>query len=671
MSSMDSTPAPLRYVKSSRSGKVATILAVGLSSLGLLALSLPATAQSTALADQARSGLIAQQPSGINQAIARWEFLTAARNTQMGFDAYAGFALKYPDFPRTTLIRVRAENALDNDTPGSEELVGFFDVHSPLTNPAKARYALALAAMQRPEAIDVAREAWRGGEMSSPSEAYLFGSYGSQFTDADHDARMDALLWQNEAEAAARQIVYVSPAKREMFMARLALIEGKTPSSQGLAVPEGAWGDAGYVYNLARYYRTSRQVPAAVNLLANRAAFDTPAFEPEDMVGEMLRVAKSASASSAVRIASKIDDVFEPGYDVSTGSFALRDRYTDLMWLGGTKALWDLNDGAKAMPLFYRYGLGAKTPLTRSKGFYWAGRAARQAGFEAKAIEYFEQAAAFPHYYYGQLALAAMGKPMPSFADLPQVAISAAQRTEFNNRADVQALRAMAKDRRDWRTERRFFEAISDAAETPVEMSLVAQLAQETGLNEFAVVAGMVAGEHSLEGFERLGFPTVDTPGGTNWTMVHAISRQESEFDRTRVSHAGARGVMQLMPGTAREQAGKFGIQYMSASLTRDPLYNIRLGDGYFKRMLDYYDGSYPLAFGAYNAGPGRVNQWIRMNGDPRTSAIDYQTWIEKIPANFETRYYIMRVLGNAVSYSHMYPEKAGTPRTIDYYLQR
>ncbi|XUU59924.1 lytic transglycosylase domain-containing protein [Erythrobacter sp. HA6-11] len=671
MSSMDSIFRSLRDPKNSKLRNAASLLTIAACSASLLALTLPATAQSPSVSEQARSSLVAQQPSGITQAIARWEFLTEPRNTEMGFDAYAGFALKYPEFPRSTIIRLRAENALDNDSPSSEELVGYFDRHPPLTNPAKARYALALAALQRSEAVDVARDAWRGGEMSGPSEAYLFGSYGSQFSSADHDARMDALLWQGEQEAANRQIAYVSPQKRNMFMARLTLIEGKTPSSAGLTVPEGAWADPGYVYNLSRYYRTSGQVPAAVNLLANRSSFAEPVLEPEDMVGEMLRVAKAASASSAVRIASKVDDLFAPGFEVSSGSFTLRDRYTDLMWLGGTKALWDMKDGAKASPLFYRYGLGAKTPLTRSKGFFWAGRAARQAGFEAKAIEYFEQAAEFPQYYYGQLALFEMGKPMPAFADLPQVTVSPEMRAEFNARSDVKALRAMARDRRAWQTERRFFEAIADTADTPEEMTLVAQLAAETGLKEFEVVAGMVSGEHQLENFERLGFPTVDTPPGTDWTMVHAIARQESEFDRNRRSHANAIGMMQLLRSTAREEAGILGIQYMSANLTEDPQYNIRLGDAHFARRMDLYGGAYPLAIASYNAGPGRVRQWIRLNGDPRRDDIDWVEWVEKIPANFETRYYVMRVLGNAVTYSHMYPEKAGTPRTIDTFLRR
>ena len=197
------------------------------------------------------------------------------------------------------------------------------------------------------------------------------------------------------------------------------------------------------------------------------------------------------------------------------------------------------------------------------------------------------------------------------------------------------------------------------------------QLAAQVAMPEMAVVVGMESGETGLyKGYERVGFPTYSTPVVNDWTMVHAISRQESEFDRTRQSHAGARGLMQLMPGTAREQAGKLGMQYLSANLYSDTDYNIRLGDAYFNRMLDYYGGSYPLAIGAYNAGPGRVNQWIRLNGDPRTGAIDYVTWVEKIPSNFETRYYIMRVLGNAVSYSHMYPDKAGIARPIDSFLR-
>ena len=179
-------------------------------------------------------------------------------------------------------------------------------------------------------------------------------------------------------------------------------------------------------------------------------------------------------------------------------------------------------------------------------------------------------AAEFPDWYYGQLALSELGRPMPQLRrGCRSRATPIAQPSKPTPLTG--ALRAIARNRRDWRTERAFFEAIADKADTPEQMALVGQLARETGLEEMAVVAGLVAGEHGLEGFERLGYPTVPTHAGANWTMVHAIARQESEFDRNRVSHAGARGMMQLMPGTAREEAGKIGINYMSASLTERP----------------------------------------------------------------------------------------------------
>ena len=617
---------------------------------------------------QAQTQMVAQQPARLDQAIGQWEYLTKTDN--LPFASYASFITTYPDFPKEELLQRRAENALDNDAPPVQSLVAFFDKNPPLTNSGRARYALALASMNRSEAFDVAREAWRGGTMSGPAELYMQGLFGSRFGPEDHDARMDALLWQGNYEAASRHIVRVSPAYRPMAQARLALLQGSTPSQAGVTEPAGALNDAGYVYNLAKHYRASGQPYQAVNLLSTRANFAAPAFDGAQFVSEALTVAKSAGASQAVAIASKIDDVFAPGTDISDGSYTLRDKYTDLMWLGGTKSLWSLGDGERAAPLFYRYGTAAKTPLTRSKGFYWAGRAASRAGNRAEAERYWNMAAEYPDWYYGQLALSELGKPMPAFAQVPQPDASA--RAAFEADPLTGALRAIARNRRDWRTERAFFEAIADKAETPAEMALVGQLARDLGMEEFAVVAGLVAGEHGLKGFERLGHPTTQTHPGANWTMVHAIARQESEFDRNRVSHAGARGMMQLMPGTAREEAGKIGVQYMSASLTESPSYNIRLGDAHFARLMDRYNGAYPLAIAAYNAGPGRVNEWLRLNGDPRTGAVDYVTWIEQIPSNFETRYYVMRVIGNAVAYANMHPDKSKSyERDIRNYVRR
>jgi len=636
--------------------------------LPLLALANPVPAQEAAIWDTARAQLIAQQPTRMSQAISRWEGLIA--NDRLSFNAYAGFVLAYPDFPQESQLRIRAENALDNEAPSSEALLGFFDKNPPLTNSGRARYALALAAFNRPEAAEVAGEAWRMGSMSGTAEAYLQGLYGSQFTADDHTARIDALLWQGDEEAAVRQMINIGPEARDLYMARLALAQGSTPQSTGLSVPAGAQADPGYVYNMARHYRKNRQLPQAIALLANRPKFTRLPHDAEDLVGEMLTIARGAGSTPAVRIAASVDDLFVPDADISKEAFRLRDDYTSLMWLGGTKALWNLSDGKAAAPLFYRYGAAARTPQTRSKGFYWAGLASQRAGDAAQATHYWEMAAAYPDRFYGMLALEKLGRDTPDLGEQATAVITAEQRTAFNAQPLTKAVREVARGV-PWRTGIRFFRAIADQAETPAEHLLVAELAKETGRRDLAVNLAEAAQAHGLQGFTSIGHPTLQNPQGTDWTMVHAITRQESQFAQNAISHAGARGLMQLMPATAREQAGKLSMTYMRANLIDSPSYNIRLGDAYFARMLAYYDGAYPLAVAAYNAGPGNVNKWLRRNGDPRKSGKDWITWMEQIPI-YETKNYVQRVLENAAVYEQLHPEKNvyGQARTASSFLR-
>lgn len=628
------------------------LISAGFVTLAALGAAAPAAAQN---ADSGRAMMVAMQPTQAAAAVSRWQQLTAS--DRMSFADYAGFALAYPTYPRMELIRANAEKALERDAPGPDQVVAYFDRFPPLTNPARARYALALSTLNRPEAREQARLAWQGGRMSSPAEAYLTGMFQGTFKPQDHDERLRALLWQGEAEAAARIMPFASSQARDLFMARLSLLQGSEPASIGLATPTNATADPGYVYNLARYYRRSGQGMRGQQLLATRASFARPPHDAEDMVTEMLVQARAAPASTAAMIASKVDDLFTPGYDIAgAGSFKLRDDYTSLMWLGGTKALWSMGDGKLAAPLFYRYGNAARTPQTRSKGFYWAGNAAARAGDTAAASRYFEMAAKYPEYFYGQLAHERLGRALPPFPKTASIPVTPQQAAAFAASPLAQAVRSTARVI-DWRTERYFFVALADQAKTPAEMQLVANLAAEMGLPELGVVVGRSAPERDIAGFTGVGFPVVPTPPGADYTMVHAIARQESEFDINRVSHAGARGLMQLMPGTANEQAGKMGMSYMSANLTTDPQYNIRLGDGYFARMMDYYGGSYPLAAAAYNAGAGNVNKWLRANGDPRTGSVDWLRWIEEIPI-FETKNYVQRVIENAVVYEALYPER-------------
>jgi len=628
----------------------------------------PALAQDPALWDRARADLIASATTQMAQVVNRWEYLIEQRD--LPFTEYASFLLAYPDFPQGERLRTRAENALDQSTATPESLVAYFDALPPVTNAGKARYALALSSVSRPEAAAIAREAWRGGQMSATSEPYLLSLFGNQFTPADEDARMNALLWQSATEAAQRQISRVSPDRRDLFTIRLALVQGYDQSSVGVPIPADANQDAGYVYNLAKYYRENGQLPQAISLLANRPSFDRPAFDPEDFVGEALRVARGAGSDPSAQIAGKVDDLFAPGTDISKEAYRLRDDYTSLMWLGGTNAYWNLGQPGRAAPLFYRYGAAAQTPQTRSKGFYWAGLASERAGDRAEANRYYEMAASYPERFYGQLALAKLGREVPALGGNSVALPTAQQRTEFDNATLTKAVREVARGA-PWRTGIQFYQEISDRAQTPEEHALVAELARETGRRDLAVNVAEAAGADGHSGFVQQGFPTVTPPGGANWTMVHAIARQESQFAANAISHAGARGLMQLMPGTAREQAGKLGLGYNRDNLISDPVYNMQLGDAYFARMLDYYGGAYPLAIAAYNAGPGNVNKWLRANGDPRQGGIDYVTWIERIPI-YETKNYVQRVIENAAVYEQLNPDRAqfGRPRMAGDFLR-
>ncbi|MBA3897125.1 MAG: lytic transglycosylase domain-containing protein, partial [Sphingomonadaceae bacterium] len=304
------------------------------------------------------------------------------------------------------------------------------------------------------------------------------------------------------------------------------------------------------------------------------------------------------------------------------------------------------------------YMRAARSPQTQSKGLYWAGRAAQAAGRTIDANDYYNRAAQYFDQFYGQLASERLGIPLTIPPVTRTIELSAAQREAFYDREIVRAATYLGQTG-DWANQSLFVRAIAAAAESDTDHVLAVELSQRIGRPDLAVMAGRSAGINGLRDYVRAGFPVVpvadeDLP---SWTIVHAISRQESQFDRKIVSRAGARGLMQLMPGTARDVAGKIGLDYAPSSLD-DPRYNIQLGSWFFGRLMDRYAGSYVLAVAAYNAGPGNVNKWLAANGDPRVPGADVLAWIEAIPFS-ETRAYVQNVLQNAVVYDLLNPSRA------------
>jgi soluble lytic murein transglycosylase len=407
----------------------------------------------------------------------------------------------------------------------------------------------------------------------------------------------------------------------------------------------------------ARYLRDHNYGPSAQDLAARTHHFVYKPADPERFYDMLLTLADDAADSrdwgTAYNITRQIDDVLPAGAQVADQPLGVRDDYTDLAWLGGTVALQRMNQPASALAMFDRYARAGRSLQVQTKGDYWAGRAALAEGHFQTANAYFQRASAYPDLFYGQLALERLGRAVPAPpAALPQYTTTSVQRAAFNSRRLVQALRLLAQQGRP-AEEALFVQALARSLDTDVDRNLALELSQQLNRQDIPVWVARMARIKGSSFYVRQAYPMLSATVASNlWSLAHGISRQESSFDPYALSHAGARGMMQLMVGTARDQAGKIGVGFDSSRLLTDPAYNVMLGSSYFQHMLDVWDGSVPLAVASYNAGSGNVGKWVRKYGDPR-GKVDVVAWIEAIPFD-ETRGYVQRVIENTVVYDSM-----------------
>jgi soluble lytic murein transglycosylase len=380
--------------------------------------------------------------------------------------------------------------------------------------------------------------------------------------------------------------------------------------------------------------------------------------------------AKDGQYATAFDIAKQLDDAYPVGTIVKDRSFAERDSYTNISWLAGQTALTKLGRPADAIRAFELYGRAGKSPQTRVKGIYWSARAAEAAGRRDLANNYYVQASDYFDQFHGQLASERIGRTLATPTSVGTIEVSGAERTAFDRNELVRAIMTLGQ-MGNHEDQTRFIRTLAISIQSPVDHVLATDLATRTNRADLSVMVGRSARDKGYPDYFRSSFPQIQVPSDQagSWTMIHAISRQESQFDREIVSHAGARGLMQLMPGTARQTAAAAGVTYNYTSLTADPQYNIRLGSTYFGQMMDTFSGSYILSVAAYNAGPGNVRKWLNANGDPR-AGVDPITWIEAIPIK-ETRDYVQRVLENAVVYDLINPRRpANRVVTLSGYLR-
>jgi len=613
----------------------------------------------------------------IGSAVTEWRRIRQSDN--LPFSSYANFLLSNPGWPGETGRRSAAETSLTSGAENPALVARFFGQFPPLTAAGKLRYAEALMATgRRNEAVTQARAAWTMGALRPQDEATLIGVYGPSLTPADHDERMDALLWQGGTTAASRQLSYVSSARRPVFAARLAMRTRATDAASLAASAEGMGrGDAGYIADRASWLRDTGNSIAARNYLAQqRGPLTHRPGDPDKWYEVLLTQARGAANDRQYRvaydIARQVDDAYPTGTDISAQSLGVRDKYTSLTWLAGQMAQRHLGRPGDAVAMYSRYGNGSRTAQTRSKGLYWAGRAAEIANQRDVAARYYAQASEYPQLFYGMLAMEQTGQALRPPPPTPNLTVAPNIRQAYFQQGVVRAAQYLG-GQGDSRDQALFLRQIANDATSEPDHALGIELSRLLNRPEMAVWVGKSALNNRLHNYVGAGFPTVAVPNqyASSWTMIHAIARQESEFDRGAVSHAGARGLMQLMPGTARDVARTLGMSYQPASLTSDTSYNIQLGSSYFQRRLDQ-NGNHVLALAAYNAGQGNMNRWLSTNGDPRSSGVDMLNWIEDIPF-FETKNYVQRVVENAVVYDLMNPAHAKSrgPHHLSWYLGR
>ncbi|MEO0501055.1 MAG: lytic transglycosylase domain-containing protein, partial [Pseudomonadota bacterium] len=611
--------------------------------------------------------------------IAMWERLLDP-NVQPTLAQFTAFLRDHPGFPRERELRQRAETTITSATPDAA-ILSFFAISEPTGATARLRHAEAMMQSGLFEgAIAEAKTAWRSGGIPDPADhSAMLSRFGAHLTAEDHAERADAMLWDGDRDGAAAMLSLLGPSDRQLVAARVALQRGaarggdRTAATNAIAqMPATLRQHPGYIYDLANFYRETGSSFAARNLLADTRIAPGSAGDPDRWMEAHLTAARAADADGqhelAYRIASHHGGLAfnKPLLD---NSAAERDTFTSLEWVAGWIALHDLRRADDAVGHFQNFANAAKFAATRARGLYWAGRAAEAAG-RPDARAFYAAAARNDLTFYGQLAHEHIGT-MPALAQMNPPQPSPAAVAAWTADPRVEAVEIYGRQG-DGSMQRQFLNALAGDLTTE-RLPLFAALADRWGHERIAVLNTRGADTTGPDAVIDISWRRMALPQTAEhqWTMVHAITRQESQFEVDAVSPAGARGLMQLMRGTARETAGKIGLSYRPEALTSDRSYNIQLGSAYFANLVDYWGGNHVLAVASYNAGPGNVRKWVARNGDPRMPQVDMLKWIEEIPFS-ETRTYVRNVLENAVIYDHLEPQRrSGGPQQarLSWYL--
>jgi soluble lytic murein transglycosylase len=563
------------------------------------------------------------------------------RNTDSGdsFDRYDAFIRANPGWPTTALRRVAETRLWQEHRDGAT--VRLFLGDEPLT--AKGRLALARTRMaegHRAGAERDIRSVWRADELSSETETEVLDAFGGVLTRADHVARMDRRIGAKDFGAALRAARRVGDDAVAIVKACVASEKNSGDAKTLLdAVADDERGDLGYALCRIHYLVKHDDLDAATRLVL---AADPDALQRQD-TDEWWRerrmlARKLLDRGDAKRAYLVVRDAAEP---------ANPPYRADFHFMAGWIALRFLSDPVTALAHFSNIDTASNAPITLARGAYWRGRALEAAGRLDEMREQYEAAASFPTAYYGQLARERLGLGDMALHPLPQRAPG-----EGDDIVHAAGLLYTIGERD------LALSFSTDLAEHSDDVALVAALAgvaQKNGDARAVLLIGKGALSRGLP-LEVYAFPDIGVPSyapigpAVDRSIIYSIVRTESEFNQRDVSSAKAVGLMQVTPEAGRDTAKRLHITYDWKRLVTDPVYNTQMGAGELAALLAEYRGSYVMSFAGYNAGRGRVQEWVAKHGDPRDASVDAVDWVERIPLS-ETRNYVQRVMENLAVY--------------------
>jgi soluble lytic murein transglycosylase len=574
------------------------------------------------------------------------DWLRARDSARADHAEIAAFLRAHPDWPNRDILRARMETALFDARPRPADVVAAFDSAPPETGPGKA--ALALALIQRGDkatAAKWARDAWENHTLSPAQEGRIAADFSGILTKENHKARLDRQLFADRIAAAERTAKRLGGEAVALTRARAAVSRRSNNAGKLLAglSAENRKEPVALLSRIQWLRRAGKDAEAAKLMLTAprqaEAANDVWQWWEERRILTR-RLLDRGDAETAYRIAA--GHAAESGLAFAEGEF-----------LAGWVALRYLDKPQTALTHFEALRQGVSTDLSLSRAHYWLGRGFEALGRVEEARSRYRDAARFDTAYYGQLARLKLGEPAHlAIAPTPQP--TAEEQRRFFDREPVRAARLLG-ELGEAGFAGVFLTQLAYSLDSTAEIARAGRLARDLGMPHVALRIGKIAVARGrpLAGLAFLTGAIPDLPprgDAVEPALLHAVARQESGFDTAAVSPAGARGLMQLMPATAKQTAREAGLAYSPARLTDDPAYNATVGASHLKHLIATFDGSYIMTFAAYNAGPRRVRQWVETFGDPRDGNVDPIDWVERIPFS-ETRNYVQRVLENLQVY--------------------